>query len=238
CIGYIEPRLAAGPALRDDLGTPDILLMECDELAVFDNLKGRLYLVVHADPREPRALARAQRRLDALVHRLRQAGAGYPETLRPAALDEGDFVSGFTREGFIEAVERVKGYIAPGDVFQVVLSQRLTVPFEARPVDVNRALRALNPSPYMYFLDVGGTRVVGSSPESLVRMQGGEVTVRPIAGTRPRGATLAEDAALEAELLADPKERAEHLMLVDLGRNEVGHVAEAGTVEVGEQFVV
>src|SRR5690606_20809422 len=138
CIGYIEPRLAAGPALRDDLGTPDILLMECDELAVFDNLKGRLYLVVHADPREPRALARAQRRLDALVHRLRQAGAGYPETLRPAALDEGDFVSGFTREGFIEAVERVKGYIAAGDVFQVVLSQRLTVPFEARPVDVYR----------------------------------------------------------------------------------------------------
>src|SRR5690606_26222852 len=174
----------------------------------------------------------------ALVHRLRQAGAGYPETLRPAALDEGDFVSGFTREGFIEAVERVKGYIAAGDVFQVVLSQRLTVPFEARPVDVYRALRALNPSPYMYFLDVGGTRVVGSSPEILVRMQGGEVTVRPIAGTRPRGATPAEDAALEAELLADPKERAEHLMLVDLGRNDVGHVAEAGTVEVGEQFVV
>ncbi|MBJ6978519.1 MULTISPECIES: anthranilate synthase component I [unclassified Luteimonas] len=238
CIGYIEPRLAAEAGLRDDLGTPDILLMQCDELAVFDNLKGRLYLVVHADPREPRALARAQRRLDALVHRLRQAGTGYPETLRPAALAEGDFVSGFTREGFIDAVAKVKEYIAGGDVFQVVLSQRLTVPFEARPVDVYRALRALNPSPYMYFLDVGGTQVVGSSPEILVRMQGGEVTVRPIAGTRPRGATPAEDAALEAELLADPKERAEHLMLVDLGRNDVGHVSAPGTVEVGEQFVV
>ncbi len=238
CIGYIEPRLAAGAGLRDDLGTPDILLMQCDELAVFDNLKGRLYLVVHADPREPQALARAQRRLDALVHRLRQAGAGYPETLRPAALDEDDFVSGFTRESFIDAVAKVKEYIAGGDVFQVVLSQRLTVPFEARPVDVYRALRALNPSPYMYFLDVGGTQVVGSSPEILVRMQGGEVTVRPIAGTRPRGATPAEDAALEAELLADPKERAEHLMLVDLGRNDVGHVSEPGTVQVGEQFVV
>ena len=238
CIGYIEPQLARDAGLRDDLGTPDILLMQCDELAVFDNLKGRLYLVVHADPREARALARAQRRLDALVHRLRQAGAGYPETLRPEALAEGDFVSGFTREGFIDAVARVKEYIADGDVFQVVLSQRLSVPFEARPVDVYRALRALNPSPYMYFLDVGGTQVVGSSPEILVRMQGGEVTVRPIAGTRPRGATPAEDVALEAELLADPKERAEHLMLVDLGRNDVGHVSEPGTVEVGEQFVV
>ena len=238
CIGYIEPRLATDAGLRDDLGTPDILLMQCDELAVFDNLKGRLYLVVHADPREAQALARARRRLDALVHRLRQAGAGYPETLHPAALDEGDFVSGFTREGFIDAVARVKEYIAAGDVFQVVLSQRLSVPFAARPVDVYRALRALNPSPYMYFLDVGGTQVVGSSPEILVRMQGGEVTVRPIAGTRPRGATPAEDAALEAELLADPKERAEHLMLVDLGRNDVGQVSAPGTVEVGEQFVV
>ncbi|NLA68140.1 MAG: anthranilate synthase component I [Gammaproteobacteria bacterium] len=236
-IGYIEPRLAQG-APPDAIGTPDILLMQCDELAVFDGLKGRLYLVVHADPREAQALARAQRRLDALVHRLRQAGAGYPETLQPAALDEGDFVSGFTREGFVDAVAKVKEYIAAGDVFQVVLSQRLSVPFQARPVDVYRALRALNPSPYMYFLDVGDTQVVGSSPEILVRMQGGEVTVRPIAGTRPRGATHAEDMALEAELLADPKERAEHLMLIDLGRNDVGHVAKPGTVEMGEQFVV
>ncbi|MEN1929635.1 anthranilate synthase component I [Luteimonas sp. MJ250] len=237
-IGYIEPRLAADVGLRDDLGTPDILLMQCDELAVFDNLKGRLYLVVHADPREAQALARAQRRLDALVHRLRQAGTGYPETLHPAALGEADFVSGFTREGFIDAVAKVKEYIAGGDVFQVVLSQRLSVPFQARPVDVYRALRALNPSPYMYFLDVGGTQVVGSSPEILVRMQGGEITVRPIAGTRPRGASQAEDMALEAELLADPKERAEHLMLIDLGRNDVGHVSRPGTVEVGEHFVV
>src|SRR5690606_37556742 len=190
------------------------------------------------DPREAQALARAQRRLDALVHRLRQAGTGYPETLHPAALGEGDFVSGFTREGFIDAVAKVKEYIAGGDVFQGVLSQRLSVPFQARPVDVYRALRALNPSPYMYCLDVGGTQVVGSSPEILVRMQGGEIAVRPIAGTRPRGASQAEDMALEAELLADPKERAEHLMLIDLGRNDVGHVSRPGTVEVGEQFVV
>jgi anthranilate synthase component I len=237
CIQYIEPRLAKN-AKPDELGTPDILLMLSEEVAVFDNLKGRLYLIVHADPREPQAWARANRRLDELTHRLRHAGAGYPETLLPAALDESHFVSGFTRDGFIAAVEKSKDYIAAGDVFQVVLSQRLSVPFHARPVDVYRALRALNPSPYMYFLDVGDMQVVGSSPEILVRLQDGVVTVRPIAGTRPRGRTPAEDMALEAELLADPKERAEHLMLIDLGRNDVGHVSAPGTVEVGEQFVV
>jgi anthranilate synthase component 1 len=237
CIQYIEPRLA-GDAKPDELGTPDILLMLSEEVAVFDNLKGRLYLIVHADPGEPQAFARANRRLDELSHRLRQGGPGYPETLDPAGLDEADFVSGFTREGFIAAVERSKDYIRAGDIFQVVLSQRLSVPFRARPVDVYRALRALNPSPYMYFLDVGDTQVVGSSPEILVRLEGGEVTVRPIAGTRPRGATVEEDSALEAELLVDPKERAEHLMLIDLGRNDVGRVSEPGTVEVGEQFVI
>jgi anthranilate synthase component 1 len=237
CIQYIEPRLAGGD-VPDELGTPDILLMQSDELAVFDNLKGRLYLIVHADPSEPRAMARANRRLDELVHRLRQGGPGYPETLEGRVLDEADFVSGFTREGFIEAVEKSKEYIRAGDIFQVVLSQRLSVPFKARPVDVYRALRALNPSPYMYYLDVGGTQVVGSSPEILVRLQDGHVTVRPIAGTRPRGETPEQDAALEAELLADPKERAEHLMLIDLGRNDVGRVSDAGTVEVGEQFVI
>ncbi len=238
CVQYIEPRLKTETQKPDELGTPDILLMLSEELAVFDNLKGRLYLIVHADPREPQAWAKANRRLDELTHRLRHAGASYPETLVPAALDESHFVSGFTREGFIDAVEKSKAMIAAGEIFQVVLSQRLSVPFQARPVDVYRALRALNPSPYMYFLDVGGTQVVGSSPEILVRLQGGEITVRPIAGTRPRGQTPEEDLALEAELLADPKERAEHLMLIDLGRNDVGRVAKPGTVEVGEQFVI
>ncbi|MDQ3288213.1 MAG: anthranilate synthase component I [Pseudomonadota bacterium] len=247
CIQYIEPRLAGvgGTAheSRDELGTPDILLMLSEEVAVFDNLKGRLYLIVHADPVQPQAFARANRRLDELTHRLRHGGAGYPETLGTAALDEADFVSGFTREGFIDAVEKSKDYIRAGDIFQVVLSQRLSVPFKARPVDVYRALRALNPSPYMYFLDVGDMQVVGSSPEILVRLEHddagrGMVTVRPIAGTRPRGSTPEEDVALEAELLADPKERAEHLMLIDLGRNDVGRVSQPGTVEVGEQFVI
>ncbi len=241
-IGYIEPRLAGGDK-PDELDTPDILLMLSEELAVFDNLKGRLYLIVHADPREPDPWDRAQSRLDELTTKLRASGAGYPVPITRDVLDESHFVSGFTREGFIEAVEKSKEYIRAGDIFQVVLSQRLSVPFNARPVDVYRALRALNPSPYMYFLDVGDVQVVGSSPEILVRLQHdaagqGEVTVRPIAGTRPRGATHEEDLALEAELLADPKERAEHLMLIDLGRNDAGRISEAGTVEVGEQFVI
>jgi anthranilate synthase component 1 len=236
CIGYIEPRLAKGEK-PDELGTPDILLMLSEEVAVFDNLKGRLYLIVHADPREAEAWERAQARLDALTTKLRQPGS-YPTPITRDVLDESHFVSGFTHDGFIAAVEKSKEYIRAGDIFQVVLSQRLSVPFNARPVDVYRALRALNPSPYMYFLDVGDVQVVGSSPEILVRLEQGEVTVRPIAGTRPRGKTHDEDLALEAELLADPKERAEHLMLIDLGRNDTGRVSEAGTVQVGEQFVI
>ncbi|SDQ36083.1 anthranilate synthase component 1 [Pseudoxanthomonas sp. CF385] len=236
CIGYIEPRLATGEK-PDELGTPDILLMLSEEVAVFDNLKGRLYLIVHADPREPDAWDAAQARLDALTAKLRQPGS-YPTPITRDVLDESHFVSGFTHDGFIAAVEQSKEYIRAGDIFQVVLSQRLSVPFNARPVDVYRALRALNPSPYMYFLDVGDVQVVGSSPEILVRLEQGEVTVRPIAGTRPRGKTHDEDLALEAELLADPKERAEHLMLIDLGRNDTGRVSEAGTVQVGEQFVI
>ena len=237
CVEYIEPRLGASDK-PDELGTPDILLMRSEELAVFDNLKGRLYLVVHADPREPQAWARANRRLDALVHRLRHGGAPYPETLLPAAIDEADFRSSFTREDYHAVVRKAQDYISAGDIFQVVPSQRLSVAFHARPVDVYRALRALNPSPYMYFLDTGTTQVVGSSPEILARLQGGTVTVRPIAGTRPRGRTVEEDNALEAELLADPKERAEHLMLIDLGRNDVGRICEPGSVEVGEQFTI
>ena len=199
-IGYIEPRLAGGDK-PDQLGTPDAFLMLSEELAVFDNLKGRLYLIVHADPAQPQAYGKAVRRLDELVYRLRHSGRSYPDVLDPSLLKEDDFVSGFTREGFISAVETVKEYIRAGDVFQVVLSQRMSVPFRARPVDVYRALRALNPSPYMYFLDLEGTQV-------------------------------------EAELLADPKERAEHLMLIDLGRNDVGRVAEPGSVAVPEQFLI
>jgi len=242
CIGFIEPRLA-GPAGRDELDTPDILLMLSEELAVFDNLKGRLYLITHADPAQAQAFDAAQARLDALTARLREQATTYPAPITTAVMDEADFVSGFTHQGFIDAVRTCKEHIAAGDIFQVVLSQRLSVPFTARPVDVYRALRALNPSPYMYFLDVGELQVVGSSPEILVRLQHdadgvAKVTVRPIAGTRPRGATVVEDRALEAELLADPKERAEHVMLIDLGRNDVGRIARPGSVALGEAFVI
>ena len=246
-IGWIEPRLRKsmqeGIQKPDQLGTPDALLMLSEEVAVFDNLKGRLYLIVHADPAEPQAYAKARRRLDELVYRLRHSGRSYPDVPSPSALVEEDFVSGFTEEGYKAAVRTAQDYIRAGDIFQVVLSQRMSVPFRARPVDVYRALRAMNPSPYMYFLDLDETQVVGSSPEILVRLQHSEsgqgtVTVRPIAGTRPRGRTPAEDDAFEADLLADPKERAEHLMLIDLGRNDVGRIAEPGSVQVGEQFVI
>ena len=236
-IGYIEPRLAQW-GKRDELGTPDVLLMLAEELAVFDNLKGRLYLIVHADPSRPQAYAEGQRRLDALVHRLRQGGAGYPQPTHSVALDETDFKSSFTREEYESMVRRAQEYIRAGDIFQVVPSQRLSVGFHARPVDVYRALRAMNPSPYMYFIDIGTTQIVGSSPEILVRLQEGKVVLRPIAGTRRRGDDEAHDKALEEELLADPKERAEHLMLIDLGRNDVGRVSRTGTVNLTESFVV
>ena len=237
CIGYIEPRL-----LRVDkpdlLGTPDALLMLADEVAVFDNLRGRLFLIVHADPAQPQAWRRAVRRLDELAFRLRRAGSAYPETLRAKPLAEADFKSSFSRAEYEALVERAKEYIRAGDIFQVVPSQRLSVPFDGRPVDVYRALRALNPSPYMYFIDLGATQIVGSSPEILVRVKDGKVVLRPIAGTRRRGATADEDQALAEELLADPKERAEHLMLIDLGRNDVGRVSIAGSVRVSESFVI
>jgi anthranilate synthase component 1 len=236
-IAYIEPRLVA-QGKTDTLGTPDVVLMLSEEVAVFDNLKGRLYLIVHADPAEPQSYARAVRRLGELTFRLRHSGPSYPEVLDPASLSEADFVSGFTREGFEAAVRRSQEYIRAGDAFQIVLSQRLSVPFRARPVDVYRALRSLNPSPYMYFIDLGRTQIVGSSPEVLVRLEQGRIKVRPIAGTRPRGRTPEEDLANERDLLADPKERAEHLMLVDLGRNDVGRVAKTGTVEVPDRFVI
>lgn len=236
-VGWIETR-ALSRDKPDQLGTPDALLMLSEEVAVFDNLKGRLYLIVHADPAQPQAYARARRRIDELVFRLRNSSSSYPDTIDPKPLDEADFVSGFTREEFESAVRRAQEYIRAGDIFQVVLSQRLSVPFRSRPVDVYRALRSLNPSPYMYFIDLGGTQIVGSSPEILVRLKEGKVVLRPIAGTRPRGDTPEHDEALEAELLADPKERAEHLMLIDLGRNDVGRVSKTGTVTLTDSFAI
>ena len=237
CASYIEPKIRAD-AKPDQLGMPDICLMLAEELAVFDNLKGKLYLIVNADPAEPRAYARAQRRLDSLVHRLRSTSAAYPDAVDTKAIDESHFVSSFPKDDYLAAVKKAKEHVFAGDVFQVQISQRLSVPFRARPLDVYRALRALNPSPYMYFIDLGGEQIIGSSPEILVRSQGGQVVLRPIAGTRRRGHTPEEDRAMEAELLADPKERAEHVMLIDLGRNDVGRVAQTGSVELTANMIV
>jgi len=235
-IRYIEPRLAHCPN-PDQLGTPDILLMVSDEVVVFDNLRGRMYVIVHADPTEGGTLAQAEARIADLIRSM-QRGAPREGCAAPRRVDEADFVSGFTEAGFKQAVERIKHYILDGDCMQVVLSQRLSIPFQAPPLDLYRALRGLNPSPYMYFLDLGGFQIVGSSPEILTRLEDGVVTVRPIAGTRRRGHTDAEDSALEAELLADPKELAEHLMLIDLGRNDVGRVARIGSVRVTDRMIV
>jgi len=224
-VRYIEPRLAK-ISRPDPLATPDILLMVADEVLVFDNLQGKLYLIVHAHPNEPLAFAHAEQRLNSF------------NTLRSVSVKETDFKSNFKKSEFQQAVTRIKDYILAGDVMQVVPSQRLSITCTAPPLNVYRALRCLNPSPYMYYLDLKEFHIVGSSPEILARLQDREVTVRPIAGTRPRGKSAIEDIALEKELLADPKERAEHLMLIDLGRNDIGRVAETGSVKVTDTMIV
>jgi len=235
-VRYIEPRLANCPN-PDLLGTPDILLMLSDEVVVFDNLKGSMYVIVHADPTAGDTLESAEARIRELIANMQRGAPRHP-CGAPRQIDESHFVSGFTETGYKDAVERIKRYILDGDCMQVVLSQRLSIPFAARPLDLYRALRGLNPSPYMYYLDLDDFHIVGSSPEILTRLEDGTVTVRPIAGTRRRGYTEEEDRALEAELLADPKEIAEHLMLIDLGRNDVGRIADTGTVKLTDQMVI
>ncbi|MCP5128973.1 MAG: anthranilate synthase component I [Pseudomonadales bacterium] len=239
-VRFVEPRLAASVP-PDHLGTPDILLMVSDEVLVFDNLAGTIRLIVNVDPSREDALAMARQRLRELVERLPLPMSPLPEVSLDGA-DSSELEqraeSDFTQQQYEDAVERVKEYVLAGDVMQVVPSRRMSVPFEAPPLNLYRALRNLNPSPYMYFLDLDDFHIVGSSPEILARLEQGVVTVRPIAGTRRRGRSDAEDAALEAELLADPKEIAEHLMLIDLGRNDVGRIAETGSVELSDKMVV
>lgn len=235
-IGYIEKRLAKTNK-PDPLQTPDILLMVSEEVVVFDNLSGKLFIIVHIDPAAENALKNGEARLLQIAHAL---GKKLPEksTHTTQSVNEEDFVSGFTEEGYKAAVNTARQYIIDGDIMQVVLSQRLSIPFNAPPLDLYRALRSLNPSPYMYYLDLGDFHIVGSSPEILVRLEENQVTVRPIAGTRPRGENEAEDAALEKELLADPKELAEHLMLIDLGRNDAGRVSKTSSVRLTDKMVV
>jgi anthranilate synthase component 1 len=232
-VRYIEKKLA-GTKKPDPIDAPDILLLLSEELAVVDNVLGKLYLIVYADPNEAGSFAKAEQRLRELERKLREP-MDVPHTppMMPQAAQ-----SEFGEAGFKQAVGRAKRYIFDGDIMQVVLSQRMSQKFDAHPLSLYRALRNLNPSPYMFYCDYGAFQVVGASPEILVRLEGDTVTVRPIAGTRPRGATREQDLALADDLLADPKERAEHLMLMDLGRNDVGRVAETGSVRVTENMVI
>ena len=232
-IRYLETRLASVKK-PDPIGCPDIILLLSEEIAVVDNLSGKLTLVVYADPREPDAYARARTRLKILVARLRLPIVIPSEDVVSSAPP----VSEFGEEPFKEAVRKAKQYIVDGDIMQVVLSQRMSRPFKAKPLALYRALRTLNPSPYMFFFNFGDFHVVGASPEILVRLEDDLVTVRPIAGTRKRGKTTAEDAALATELLADQKECAEHLQLLDLGRNDAGRVSEIGSIKVTERYVI
>jgi anthranilate synthase component 1 len=242
-LGYESVRHIEPTALRaekpDPLGTPDVLLLVSDEVAVVDNVLGKLHLIVYADPRQPDSFAKARERLETLRHRL---VAPLPETLvlaQPASEPTPAPVARtFTEADFLHAVAHCKEAILAGELMQVQISQRSSRPFQAPPLALYRALRGVNPSPYMYYFDFADHHVVGASPEILVRLSGDAITVRPIAGTRPRGATPEEDAAIAQELLADPKERAEHVMLIDLGRNDVGRVAVPGSVKVTEQMVV
>ncbi|MEH6785427.1 MAG: anthranilate synthase component I [Alcanivorax jadensis] len=236
-VRYFEPRLGPAPG-EDVLGVPDILLMRSEEVVVFDNLRGALFLVVHVDPRDADAGEQAAQRLDELQTLLRAPLPEPEHTVYGEPVDESDFQSEFPEEQFKAGVEKVREYILAGDVMQVVPAQRMSCPFKAPALDLYRALRYLNPSPYMFYLDLGDFHIAGSSPEILTRAEQGAVTVRPIAGTRKRGANSEEDQALEADLLADPKEIAEHLMLIDLGRNDVGRVAKAGKVTLTDKMVV
>ena len=244
-VRHVEPRL--GAAVKPfpegmDGGTPDIMLMHVDELVIVDNLAGRTYLMVYADPRQPEAYSRAQRRLLDLRARLRRP-VDIPYSHPSLLTDE---QRNFKKEDYLAAVYRAKEYIAAGDLMQVQIGQVISKPFRDSPLSLYRALRSLNPSPYMYYWNFGDFQVVGSSPEILVRQEQiqdngvakSQITIRPLAGTRKRGATPEQDLALAEELQADPKEIAEHVMLIDLARNDVGRVAEVGSVKVTDTMAI
>ena len=236
-VRYIEARLAKHQ-LPDELGVPDIQLMLTEELAVIDNVAGRIYLIVYADPSHADSFERAQARLKELLASLSKP-INIP-TSKPTTKTE--LIRKFKAEDFENAVRQTQEYILAGDCMQVVIGQRISKPFTESPLALYRALRSLNPSPYMYFYDFGDLQVVGSSPEILVRQEKRKsekiVTIRPLAGTRPRGSTPEEDERLAQELLADPKEIAEHVMLIDLARNDVGRIAKTGSVKVTDSMSI
>jgi anthranilate synthase component 1 len=233
-VRHIEARLKR-MAKPDPIGLPDIRLLLSEELAVVDNLSGKLHLIVYADPAKPDAYARAMRRLHELRVQLRRP-AELPAHEKRPTLDAPR--SNIGEGAFYDAVARCKRLITDGDMMQVQISQRISQPFPYSPVNLYRSLRSINPSPYMFYFDFGDCQLVGASPEILVRREGDKVTLRPIAGTRKRGSTPEKDLEMERELVADPKERAEHLMLIDLGRNDVGRIAKIGSVKVTETMVV
>ncbi|MCA0242479.1 MAG: anthranilate synthase component I [Proteobacteria bacterium] len=236
-VRYMEPRLAA-TWKSGGIATPDVLLLQTEEVAVIDNLSGRLYLIVWADPAQPEAYFSGKRRLSELADKLRYSVTAPPVKRGPSYAVEREF----EQADYLAAVGRAKEYIAAGDMMQVQIGQRLKKRYTESPLSLYRALRSLNPSPYMYYYDLGDFHIVGASPEILVRQEhtpeGDKITIRPLAGTRPRGATPERDKALEEELKSDPKERAEHLMLIDLARNDIGRIAKTGTVKVTEAFAI
>lgn len=235
CVRYIEDRLSNSTP-QDTLGTPDALFMVSEEVAVFDNLKNKLHLIKLINSKDE--LKDAEKRLDDLEEKLKQPLV-YEDFKKPEkSISESDFISGFGEEDFKESVLKAKKYIEEGDIMQVVCSQRMSIPFTADPVALYRSIRQLNPSPYMYYLNLEDFHIVGSSPEILARLEDNKVTVRPIAGTRRRGKDEKDDLDMEEDMVNDPKEIAEHLMLIDLGRNDVGRIATPGSVEVTEQFGV
>ena len=235
-IGYIEKRLAKRPQ-NDPLGVPDILYMQSLDVAVLDNLRGEVHLISHADLADPDGLTAAEARLDAMVAAINRPGTAQVRALnrhaRPPAIQHH-----YPEAQFKADVAKIREYIKAGDCMQVVPSQRMSCAYTHAPLDYYRALRHTNPSPYMYLLDLDDFHIIGSSPEILARVQGDTVTVRPLAGTRKRGKTPEEDKALEQELLADAKEIAEHVMLIDLGRNDIGRVCKTGSVKISEKMVI
>ncbi len=232
-VRYVEPTLIPGRK-SSEMDIPDICLMVSDEVVVFDNLSGRLFIVVYVDVEQGETRDDGLQRLNELSEQLKAPFASRPALALQQEANEAEFESAFGQNAFEDAVRKCQEYILSGDAFQVVLSQRLSARFRGDPIDLYRALRTLNPSPYMYFMDFGSYCIVGTSPEILVRSEDGTVTVRPLAGTRARGADEQEDLKLEQELLADEKERAEHIMLVDLGRNDVGRVSKLGSVKIND----
>ena len=233
CVRYIENKLVDSEP-PDQIGTPDALFMISDEVAVFDNLKNKLHLIVLIESPDDEEQANA--RLDELEDNLKTS-LPFEDFVKPVkSIEEKDFVSGFGEQEFKNSVKKAKKYIESGDIMQVVCSQRMSIPFNADPVALYRSIRQLNPSPYMYYLNLKEFHIVGSSPEILARLEDGKITVRPIAGTRRRGKDEEDDMAMQEDMVNDPKEIAEHLMLIDLGRNDVGRVAKPGTVKVTEKF--